>query len=146
MPSLTRGALRVLSRLARERRGQAAVEIALVMPVFILLLASLVQVARVWNVQHTLAEAARLGARAASLANTAIDEDSVRSTVGGTLRAAALDPDRATVTVVGVDAASGDQASVQIAYPYALPLMHRLSGGAARASLDLSASAVMRHE
>ena len=144
--SALRSGARLLARRARGRRGQAAVEIALVMPVFILLLVSLVEVARVWNIQHSLAEAARQGARAASLANSAIDDDSVRATVEGILRAAAIDPGEATIAVVGAGGTPGSEASVALSYPYAMPLVHRLSAGAARGSLNLSASAVMRHE
>ena len=135
-----------LSQLQRETRGQAAVEFALVLPVFLILIVSMVEMSRLWSVHHALAEAARQGARSASLANTAIGDDSVRSVIRGALRGAALNPSSATINLVGVSGPSGSLTRVELSYPHEISFLHRLSAGAAGGALNLSASAVMRHE
>ena len=135
-----------VSRLGRETRGQAAVEFALVLPVFLLLVVSMVEMSRLWSVHHALAEAARQGARTASLANTAIGEDSVRSVIRRALQGASLNPSSATIQLVGVAGPSGNLTRVQLSYRHEISFLHRLSAGAAGGGLNLSASVVMRHE
>ncbi len=47
------------------RRGTAAVEFAVVAPLFLLLLAGIIEFGQVFRIQHLLANASRRGARAA---------------------------------------------------------------------------------
>ena len=135
-----------VSRLPRENRGQAAVEFALVLPVFLLLVVLMVEMSRLWGVHHALTEAARQGARTASLANTAIGEDSVHAVIRGALRGAALNPSSATVQLAGVAGPSGALTRVDLSYRHDISFLHRLSAGTAGGGLNLSASVVMRHE
>jgi Flp pilus assembly protein TadG len=146
MRVLTRKVTASLLAWRMDDRGQAAVEFALVMPIFLLLLISTVEVSRLWNIHHALTEAARQGARSASLANPLIGTDSVRSTVRNALAGAALTPDLATIQLVGVDGPSGVMTQVQLSYPFELSFLHRLSAGVVGAEMDLSASVAMRHE
>lgn len=50
-------------RVRRNERGSAAVEFALVFPLVIMLLLSVVEISRLWNVQATIADGARIAAR-----------------------------------------------------------------------------------
>jgi Flp pilus assembly protein TadG len=50
-----------------SRRGAAAVEFAVIAPLFFLLLAGIMEFGQAFRVQHTLSTAARYGARAASV-------------------------------------------------------------------------------
>lgn len=122
------------------------VELALVLPVFLLLLVGMVEFARAWGVYGTLSDAARQGARAASLANPAVGEDSVRSAISAALRSAALDPGRATIALTGVTGGTGSMARVQLTYPFELGMVHTLSLGQVDGGIDLAASVVMRNE
>ncbi len=54
---------RILHRLRREERGQALVEMALVLPLLLLLLFGVVEFSRVGHAYLTLSHAAREGAR-----------------------------------------------------------------------------------
>ncbi|MFM2096444.1 MAG: hypothetical protein RIS70_3568 [Planctomycetota bacterium] len=51
----------------RNRRGATAVEFAIIVPVFLLLLAGIIEFGQAFRAQHALLNAARRGGRAASL-------------------------------------------------------------------------------
>jgi len=50
-------------RRAEKERGAAAVEFALVFPLVIMLLLTVIEFSRLWNIQATLSDAARISAR-----------------------------------------------------------------------------------
>lgn len=133
------------ARRGAAEAGQAAAELALVLPVLLLLLLGIVEFARAWNVYQVLTAAAREGVRTAVLASPLVDEDSVRAVIFTALRTGALDPARATVRMSGTSAPSGFPAEVVLEYPVKLMVMG-LATGEAGASLSLSTSAVMRKE
>ncbi|MFP4511361.1 MAG: TadE family type IV pilus minor pilin [Acidimicrobiales bacterium] len=118
---------------AREDDGQAAVELALVLPLVCLLLLAVVQIGLVVHTQLVVAHAAREGARAA-----AVDEHPLAAeaaVVAGT----PLDRDR-----VAVDArTAGERVEVEVRYQYPtdLPLI-----GVVVPDVELSATATMRRE
>ena len=147
MAGLTSGARRAprLPRL-RDRKGQAAVEFALVLPLFLLLLVGMVEFARAWNIYQVMTDAARQGARLAVLADPAITEDSVRSMIANSLAVGALDPDEVTVTLLGIGGDPGTSTEVQLSYPYDFFFLGRLSDGETGGLIDLSTAVVMRHE
>lgn len=58
----------------REKdRGAAAVEFALVFPMVIILLITVIEFSRLWNIQATISDAARVSARYAAVHNTEPD-------------------------------------------------------------------------
>lgn len=59
---------RSLRPKACARRGAATVEFALVLPVFLLLLAGMIEFGQAFRIQHSLSTAARSGARSAIVA------------------------------------------------------------------------------
>ena len=133
-------------RLRRDCEGQAVVEFALVIPIFVVILVGMVELSRAWSVSGALHDAARQGARAASLANPAVGEDSVRAAIGAALRASSLDPTRATITLSGVTGGTGSMAQVQLRYPVNFGMLHTVTLGQAGSSINLGASVVMRNE
>lgn len=118
----------------REDGGQAAVELALVLPLVCTLLLAVVQVGLVVHMQLVVVHAAREGARAASV-DPARDAASV-AVLGGT----PLDPRH---TEVEVDDAGDGRVRVEVRYsmPTDVPLVGALVG-----DLVLAATAVMRVE
>lgn len=129
----------------RGEAGQAAVELALVLPVLLILLVGMIECARAWNMYQVLTDAAREGARTAILASPLVDDDSVRSVIAGALRRGALDPALATVELSGTDAPSGSATRVEVRYP-ARMMVFGLAGQGDRSRFELATSAVMRNE
>ena len=62
--------IRLLLRRRRGERGAAAVEMALILPVLLLLVGGIIDFGRAFNAQMTLTQAAREGARMQSLGYT----------------------------------------------------------------------------
>jgi Flp pilus assembly protein TadG len=121
-----------------SRRGSAAVEFALVLPILFVVLLGLVQVGLLARDELLVQQAARVGARQAAISS---DGTSVRAVaVDGS---GGLDEDRMTVTVAG-GAAQGDPVSVSVTYeaPIAVPFVEWLFPP----GVSLSASATERRE
>lgn len=115
-------------------RGQAAVELALALPLVLLLLLGAVQVALVARDQVGVVHAAREGARAAAVA-----ADPVAQGTAAARDATTLDPARLSVEV----ADEGERVRVTVSYhaPTDVPLAGGLIG-----DVTLTATAVMRTE
>jgi Flp pilus assembly protein TadG len=60
-------------RVREKDRGAAAVEFALVFPLVIMLLITVIEFSRLWNIQATLSDAARISARYAAVHNDDAD-------------------------------------------------------------------------
>jgi Flp pilus assembly protein TadG len=114
-------------------RGQAALELALCLPILALLLLAVVQVGVVVRDQVAVVHAAREGARAAAVTGGG-PGDAVAAAHG----AVRLDPGR-----LSVDASRRDVVRVTVSYRAAtdVPLVGRLIG-----DVTLRATAVMRTE
>ena len=56
-------------RAARDEAGQALVELALVLPLMLLIMVGVIEFARAWNLQQVLTDAVREGGRRAALAD-----------------------------------------------------------------------------
>lgn len=124
------------ARSAVGERGQAAVELALVLPLVAALLLALVQVGIVVRAQVLVTHAAREGARAAAV-DPAPDAGPVAARASS-----GLDADRLAVTVSGRGDA-GSRVEVDVVYDLAtdVPLV-----GDLLADVELSARATMRVE
>jgi hypothetical protein len=117
----------------RADDGQAAVELALALPVVAVVLLATVQVVIVGRDQVAVIHAAREGARAAAVA-----ADPVSAAHRAAIEASGLAAGRLTVGV-----ASGDVVRVTVEHRTSteVPLVGRLVG-----DVTVRASAVMRHE
>jgi hypothetical protein len=117
-------------------RGQAAVELALALPLVAGLLLLVVQVGLLARDQVLVTHAAREGARAAAV------DPAPSAATDAARRSGDLDPVRLTVTATGRDG-PGSHVVVTVRYraPTAVPLLGRLLG-----DVDLEAEATMRVE
>ena len=59
--------MRSRERSREKERGAAAVEFALVFPMVIMLLITVIEFSRLWNIQATLSDSARIAARTAAI-------------------------------------------------------------------------------
>jgi Flp pilus assembly protein TadG len=124
-----------------DRKGQAAVELALILPVLVLLLLGMLQVGIVLQDYLQLQQAVEQGARAASLGAA---DATIQQTVDSA--APSLSPSALTVTVspAAAERQSGTEITVQGSYgiSISIPLLTPLIGG----QLEISSQSVMRME
>jgi Flp pilus assembly protein TadG len=123
-------------RREREDGGQAAVEVALVLPLVVLLLLAIVQLGLLVRDQILVVHAAREAAREAAV------DPGAEAPRRAALASSTLAGDRLTVTATGRGAA-GTRVRVEVAYrsPTAVPVI-----GATVGDLTLRASTTMRVE
>lgn len=122
----------------RPERGSATVEFALVMPLLLVVILAVVQVGLLLRDQLVLTQAARAGAREASVSPS---DEEVRSAVVSA--AAGLDPSALSTEVQRVGA-QGEPVTVSLAYavPVRVPLASWLVGE----GVVLRAGATFRQE
>lgn len=77
----------MFSRFRKNEKGQALVEMALVLPLLIILILGIIQFGIIFNNQVAVASAAREGARAASVGAT---QDEINAAVNNALSSSAL--------------------------------------------------------
>jgi Flp pilus assembly protein TadG len=112
--------------VVRGRRGQALVELALVLPVILLLVVGMLEFSRAWNLHQALTDATREGARRAAVADSKMDsQDSVRAAVWRGLSQAGYFPQHAgagysvTITSSGGEwKKTGDNVTIDVRFPY----------------------------
>jgi Flp pilus assembly protein TadG len=108
---------RAAAAVRRSERGASAVEFALILPVLILLLLGLLEYGRVYNVQISLSNAAREGAR-----TMAIHNDAGQARTAARSAAPSVNPalSSANVTVSPTTCAAGQTVTVTVHYDVAL--------------------------
>lgn len=125
----------------KEERGQAMVEMALVLPILLLLVFGIIEFGRVYNSYLEVTNAAREGARAGVVGAT---DDTITTTVKNA--AVLLDGDSLDITVSpGVDYRSrGAALNVTVYYPVQIytPIISNIMGN----PYMVKASATMRME
>lgn len=114
---------RVISK--DKRRGVAAVEFAVVLPLFLLLLAGIIEFGQAFRIQHTLSSASRLGARSA-VVNGATTSQVVENVKNRCTKTLGVNDGNINVEVsmngssgaeIGT-AEKGDEVSVTVSIPY----------------------------
>lgn len=130
----------------RKRRGAAAVEFALVAPLFFLMVCGMIEFGRAIMVQQVLTNSSREGARVAVLDSQTPTASTVTSTVNTYLQNAGISG--ATVTITPAEPTSatyGQPVTVEVSIPFSsvswLPAPWFLGG-----NTQLRASTVMRRE
>jgi len=111
---------RSIHTMAREDSGQALVEFALVVPIFLFLLLGIVEFARAWNIYEVLTDAGREGARNAVVDNPLMTEDGVKAIIVEAGQRAGITIDPARITISGFKAGRGELATVRIEYDHEL--------------------------
>lgn len=119
-------------RYRRSEHGAALVEMAILLPILVMLIFGLVTAARAYNAQITLTHATREGVRV--LAVTGDQAEAEAATVSA---ATSLDP--ANLAVAAAECVPGDPTSVSASYPfdYSIPFV-------GSQTITLTSTAVMR--
>lgn len=137
-------------RRRRADAGQSLVEFAIILPLLLGIVIGIFEFGRAWNVYQVLTNTAREGARAAVIRSNS--DQFVDNVIRERLQSAALEPDSASVTIVGRGDGAGQSSSVQVSYPYRFqflgPIVALLDGSDSNmaGTLTLSTTAVMRNE
>lgn len=106
------------SRVRRGERGMAAVEFALMLPVFLMLLAGIADFGRAFTIRQTLASAAHEAARIGSARGCPRPtEEMIAYRASQTLADSGLDPTNAVVEVTRTGNEAGDLLTVKVQYP-----------------------------
>lgn len=107
----------MIRRLQNEEHGQALVEMALVLPLFCLLLFGVIEMGRVGYAYITVSNAAREGGRVATIGGT---DPEITSSI--TNAATALTPANLSISITPTQALrqSGQGVSIQVSYPVQL--------------------------
>lgn len=131
-------------------RGQSLVEMAIALPILLVLLIGLVEMARAWNVRQVMTNAAREGARQAVVVGPQTEADVV-ATVESYLSDANLDPSLWTVGVEGMGSGIGLSTTVTVAYSYSFailgPVVDLLQSSATiPGTIMMTTTATMRNE
>lgn len=131
------------SRRCLGERGAAAVEMAIVLPLLLLLLGGIVDFGRAYYTKNILTNAAREGARAASFATTPVGDVTTRTQAALN----GLTVANATITPINVPCTAGVNAGVRIQYRYRwifLPAVFGLFGASSSLPTQLQAESRMR--
>jgi len=142
---------RSLRRGFKRDGGQSLVEMAVVLPVLLLLVIGMVEFARAWMFQQLITNIAREGARLAVIPTS--NQAMVQTRIDQLLTAANINPASASVnlTICTGPNCTGQSDIVQVQVPYAFtligPIANLVCGGCgALSSITLSSSADMRNE
>jgi Flp pilus assembly protein TadG len=140
-----------MNNRTRSERGAALIEMALTLPLLLLVTMGAVEFGRAYQHWQVLTNAAREGARIAVLPG--VDDDAVKTRVTTYMTAGRLStPGAATITVTRNTALGpGTASTVVVDYPFTFimlqPVAQLVAGGpAVGAPLTMSASAMMRNE
>lgn len=107
-------------KLLRDNRGQATVELALVMPILLLLVIGVFEFGRAWNQKQVITDAARQGARICAVANAApssFPNNVVDTTVQNALARAGIVAPSGQPVVTGFQSGTGKPCTVSISVP-----------------------------
>jgi Flp pilus assembly protein TadG len=133
---------RASRRPAKRRRGAAAVEFAIVAPVFFMLVVGMIEIGRAIMVQQVLINASRVGARQAAMLSSS--EDAVIDAVEDYFEGVGMSDVSTTVSPDPATAAAGTAITVDTSVSFAdvswLPAPWFMGGK------TLTSSSVMRKE
>lgn len=108
-------------RRRRDERGQALVEFALVLPVLAILVVSIAQLGFLLNAYLEVTDAARVGARKASVSRT--DGGGAAAAIAAARESTShLDEDELDVTVTPQPWEKGSPIEVRVSYPVSLDI------------------------
>ena len=132
----------------RLQAGTSVVEMAIVLPLLLLLVFAIGDFGIAYTRWNSLTNAAREGARMGVVFRNPCDAATVTTDIQNTVETFAassgLDGPSIVTTVTGVCAATGTQLTVNSTVPYDYVALHALAGFAP--TLNLSAQTVMRNE
>lgn len=106
---------------ATNRNGAAVVEFALIAPLFLLLLAGIIEFGQAYRIEHNLSTASRRGARSAIVSGATNDkvEQKILETLGTAATHAIVEINVNGVPATDISAAEkGDAISITVRLPY----------------------------
>jgi Flp pilus assembly protein TadG len=137
----------------RDGRGQALVELALILPILLMLLLGIFEFGRAWNTKQVLTDAAREGARLAVVQNDDIDQDSVKAAIARHLSRAGIPGTAVTISFDENDPPAGHwresdrmqtlYVGVQYHFGFFGPLLKAVTGSE---TITLASLVTMRNE
>lgn len=104
--------MREIRAILKKRRGQAMVEFALILPVFILILLGIMEFGLVFHQYLVVTAASREGARVAALGGTDAETQTIVNT-----SAASVNTGQLTTTITPTVRVKGQTVSVQVTNP-----------------------------
>jgi Flp pilus assembly protein TadG len=127
-----------------NRKGQALVEFALVLPLVLLLVVGMLEFARIWNLHQVMTDAVREGARRALLADDLTGteaQDSVKAPMWRYLAQFGYNPSYATMTIAPLAdfKESGANITIELSLPYRIWVL-------GNRSLTMKSSVTVRNE
>jgi Flp pilus assembly protein TadG len=152
-----RADFRFRGRHAAEDSGQALVELALALPLLLLILVGIFEFARAYSMKQSIVNAAREGARTA-VVQTTPNQTAVETIVNTYLASNNMTGATVTIEVAAPDgtvkslgtATAGDAVSVIVSdrYNFILlgPIVGLVTGGSASSGVNLQSRATMRKE
>lgn len=102
-------------KLAKDETAQSMVELALVLPVLLLILFGIVEFGRIFHSYMVIANAARVGARVGAIKNS---DSQIVSAVEGAVQPSSLDLNSLTINITPNQSnrSSGDSLTVEVDY------------------------------
>jgi Flp pilus assembly protein TadG len=141
--------MKTVSKLHR-RRGQAAVELALVTPLLMIIVVGIFEFGRAWNQKQIITNAVRDGARVAALTRNSggnIADDSATKTITSALTTAGMSLPSGQPVYSGFKGTTGSAVTVALTVPYTFtflgPLLQWTTG---QKTINLSTRFTMRNE
>lgn len=142
--------MKALLGFRRDRRGQALLEFALVMPLLLLFLVGIIEFGRGWNDHQVITDAAREAARKCVVADINVTQDTVINVAKSAMAAAGINTDPpVAINVTGFlrPNPTGKPCTVAIQLPYTFtflgPLMQWTTGDR---TITLATTFTMRNE
>jgi len=131
----------MIRRLRKGEHGQALVEMALVLPLFFLLLFGVMEMGRIGYAYITVCNAARAGARTATIGGKDLDITNDIDNAAGS-----LDPSSLTINITPLQSQrySGQGVTVQVSYP--VQLIIPIISNVIQNPVVVSSSIIMRLE
>jgi len=142
----------------RSERGQALAEFALVLPLVLLFIAGIVEMARAWNIKQAVTDAAREGARYTVVLDASMSVADVEAKIEERLALASIEesdivissPDPTCAVLADCfhqDFGYGKEMTVRVSTQHPMGLVHVLLGWAGVPStVTIGTDATMRHE
>ncbi|PKM90768.1 MAG: pilus assembly protein TadE [Firmicutes bacterium HGW-Firmicutes-12] len=130
-----------MKKVIREKKGQALIEFAFVIPILLLLLFGIVEFSRIFGAELVVTYSAREGARTGAVGGT---DEVIRSQVQNA--AVNLDPAGLVIVInpIETERTRGQQLSVEVSYPVTIvvPLISIITGD----TVMVGSTCVMRIE
>lgn len=138
-----------MNKLLRDNRGQATVELALVLPILMIMAIGVFEFGRAWNEKQVITDAVRQGARICAVANAnrTLPANVVDTTVQNALTRASITVPNGQPEVTGFRTNTGDPCTVRVTVPFSFVFLGPVIGWVGGAETFTLASAfTMRNE